>query len=90
MEITVFMTLPQANLYRAHAPFSDNFIHHHHSPTTIHAHYISIPSLKWEGWDSLNTISRYGLPRLTYEEFLNLPQPITEDVIKSLYPESFI
>ena len=89
MAITVFMTLPQANLYRVHAPFSDDFIRRY-GPTTIHAHYISIPSLKWEGWDNLNTISRSELPQLTSEEFLNLPQPITEDVIKSLYPEYFI
>lgn len=89
MEITVFMTLPQANLYRVHAPFSDNFMRHHR-PTTIHAHYISIPSLKWDGWDNIKTITRSELPQFTYEEFLDLPQPITEDVIKSLYPESFI
>lgn len=89
MEITVFMTLPQANLYRVHSPFSDGFIRHY-KPTVIHAHYISIPSLKWDGWDNLNTISRDTLPQLTYEEFLDLPQPITEDVIKSLYPEYFI
>lgn len=89
MEITVFMTLPQANLYRVHAPFSDDFIRHYR-PTTIHAHYISIPSLEWDGWDHLKTISRSELPQLTYQQFLDLPQPITEDVIKSLYPESFI
>lgn len=89
MEITVFMTLPQANSYRVDALFSDDSIRHY-GPTTIHAHYISIPSLKWDGWDHLNTISRPTLPQLTYEEFLDLPQPITEDVIKSLYPESFI
>ena len=89
MEITVFMTLPQANLYRVHAPFSDDFTLHHR-PTTISAHYISIPSLEWDGWDHLKTISRPTLPQLTYQQFLDLPQPITEDVIKSLYPESFI
>ena len=89
MKITVFMTLPQANLYRVHAPFSDNFILRH-GPTTIGAHYISIPSLKWDGYDHLKTISRSELPQLTYQQFLDLPQPITEDVIKSLYPESFI
>ena len=89
MEITVFMTLPQANLYRVHATFSDDSIRHY-GPTTIHAHYISIPSLKWDGWDHLKTISRSELPQLTYQQFLDLPQPITEDVIKSLYPEYFI
>ena len=89
MEITVFMTLPQANSYCGHAPFSDASIRRY-GPTTIHAHYISIPSLKWDGWDHLNTISRSELPQLTYQQFLDLPQPITEDVIKSLYPESFI
>ena len=89
MEITVFMTLPQANLYHVHALFSDDSIRRY-GPTTIHAHYISIPSLKWDGWDHLNTISRSELPQLTYQQFLDLPQPITEDIIKSLYPEFFI
>lgn len=89
MEITVFMTLPEANLYSTDNPFSDNFIRQC-KPTTIHAHYISIPSLKWTGWDILNTITRLELPQLTYRQFLELPQPITEDVIKSLYPEFFI
>ena len=89
MEITVLMTLPQANLYRAPNLFSDSFIRQC-GPTTLHAHYISIPSLKWDGWDNLETISRATLTQLAYQQFLDLPQPITKDVIKSLYPEFFI
>lgn len=89
MEITVFMTLPQANLYKTSNHFSDNLIRQY-KPITIYAHYISIPSLKWIGWDNLRSISKLELPQLTYRQFLDLPQPITEDVIKSLYPEFFV
>ena len=89
MELTVFMTNKQANFFCTDSQFTKRYF-----DGIIFAHYLryehSTDSWHWTGWDDVSTISRKDLPQLTYEQFSNLPTPITHTELKSLYPEFFI
>lgn len=89
MELTVFMTAAQANKFRGNTPFPTNFY-----DSVITAHYLKYSladqNWRWDGWDSLDYISRSHLPQLSYEAFISIPAPITLTKLKDRFPEIFI
>ena len=88
MELTVLMTNEQANVFRIDNPFPEYYF-----DGELYAHYVKLNisrSWYWVGWDNTATISRKSLPQLTYEQFINLPTPITYMELKNNYPEFFI
>jgi hypothetical protein len=88
MELTIFMTVEQANSFRRHNPFSSKLY-----DNATYAHYLKYSlgdqSWHWDGWDRLDSITR-NQPQLTYEEFISIPTPITLTKLKNHFPELFI
>ena len=88
MQLTVFMTVEQANSFRGNNLFSSKLYN-----DTIYAHYLEYSSADqrwhWDGWDRLDSITR-NQPQLTYEEFISIPTPITLTKLKDHFPEFFI
>ena len=88
MELTIFMTVEQANSFRKRNPFLSKLY-----DDATYAHYLRYSSADqswhWDGWDRLDFITRKQ-PQLTYEEFISIPTPITLTKLKDHFPEIFI